>query len=274
MPDMNAPTHHTPAQPRDGFTLIELLVVISIIALLIAILLPALTAARTLAQQTASLSNVRQITIAQNTYATDNQGYYPLLYRSSGESWVKVLYEQAYVNDLRVFWSPARDISQYDFTNPTFRAWGLPGYGANMYVIRNADDLGDPLNGLFSDVAKRQIRLDDPQAPPAGQLVILAEGFRPAWYPGTGDGRDDMQPQADATASPSNPVSSTDSALFSYNGNVTRSYLDGHAAAGDGLDLGWVAESPRTGGWIYNDISNQVWFREPWYQFWEANVVN
>lgn len=62
---------------RSGFTLIELLVVISIIALLIALLMPALRSAREAANQVACLSNLRQITIAINAYATDNDGRYP-----------------------------------------------------------------------------------------------------------------------------------------------------------------------------------------------------
>jgi prepilin-type N-terminal cleavage/methylation domain-containing protein/prepilin-type processing-associated H-X9-DG protein len=60
-----------PRPQRDrGFTLIELLVVISIIALLIAMLMPALQAAREAARLSICLSNLRQIGIAQQGYAT------------------------------------------------------------------------------------------------------------------------------------------------------------------------------------------------------------
>ncbi|MEO1008406.1 MAG: prepilin-type N-terminal cleavage/methylation domain-containing protein [Planctomycetota bacterium] len=57
---------------RPGFTLIELLVVIAIIALLIGILLPALGRARQMGWQSVSLSNTRQINIAQTQYVVDH----------------------------------------------------------------------------------------------------------------------------------------------------------------------------------------------------------
>lgn len=58
-----------------GFTLIELLVVISIISALAAILLPALKAARERSRAIACASNLRQVGIAQLTYAYDNKGW-------------------------------------------------------------------------------------------------------------------------------------------------------------------------------------------------------
>ena len=67
----------SPYPPRLAFTLIELLVVIAIIALLVALLLPALASAREQGWKTACLSNLRQIGIAINTYAGDNNGRIP-----------------------------------------------------------------------------------------------------------------------------------------------------------------------------------------------------
>ena len=63
---------------RGGFTLIELLVVIAIIAILAAVLLPVLNSAQKRAQQTESLSNLKQWASAQNMYVDDNNQYLPL----------------------------------------------------------------------------------------------------------------------------------------------------------------------------------------------------
>ncbi|MCC7146133.1 MAG: prepilin-type N-terminal cleavage/methylation domain-containing protein [Phycisphaeraceae bacterium] len=62
---------------RLGFTLIELLVVISIIALLIGILLPSLGQARLSASKTKDQANVKGITMASHSYASDNGGKLP-----------------------------------------------------------------------------------------------------------------------------------------------------------------------------------------------------
>jgi len=63
----------TSHEPR-GFTLVELLVTISIIALLISLLLPAITQARDAAKTVACLTQLRQIGIADFSYAADNEG--------------------------------------------------------------------------------------------------------------------------------------------------------------------------------------------------------
>lgn len=59
-----------------GFTLTELLVVVAIIALLLALVLVGFRKAKLMAKSMSCLSNQRQISLAQASYATDNGGAY------------------------------------------------------------------------------------------------------------------------------------------------------------------------------------------------------
>ena len=65
----------TKSKTFGAFTLIELLVVISIISLLMAILIPALGASKNQAKMIVCKSNLRQLALSNQNYATDHHGY-------------------------------------------------------------------------------------------------------------------------------------------------------------------------------------------------------
>ena len=79
---------------RHAFTLIELLVTISIIAMLAAMLIPAITMVRNSAKTTICLSNLRQIGLAFQGYAADNEDEVAPLkadYSTGGTSWMSLI---------------------------------------------------------------------------------------------------------------------------------------------------------------------------------------
>lgn len=59
---------------RAGFTLLELLIVVAIIAILLSILLPSVHGARRQARAAVCASNLRQLAIANSSYATESAG--------------------------------------------------------------------------------------------------------------------------------------------------------------------------------------------------------
>ena len=110
-----------PAATRK-FTLIELLVVIAIIAILIAMLMPTLRTARDAAIATACRSNMRNLLVGLDLYATDSDGLYPpyrggttvysptdlyyFYYESDGYTQLGHLYETGIMEEAGVYFCP------------------------------------------------------------------------------------------------------------------------------------------------------------------------
>lgn len=117
-----------------AFTLIELLVVIAIIAILAALLLPVLSAAKKRAKSIQCVNDVRQIGIAFNLYAQDNNDHLMQRYYGVNTNGVSIGYDELLVpyitrsntltNDARIFVCPSQLQSDYPHQ---------PGYGMNWY---------------------------------------------------------------------------------------------------------------------------------------------
>ncbi|MCK4623837.1 MAG: type II secretion system protein, partial [Phycisphaerae bacterium] len=62
---------------QKAFTLVELLVVVAIIALLVSILLPSLGLAKEAARRVTCSTNLRNLGLAANLYASENDDWLP-----------------------------------------------------------------------------------------------------------------------------------------------------------------------------------------------------
>lgn len=231
------PIHH------EGFTIIELMVVISIIALLIALLLPALQGARVASQRLQSLSNARQLGMAMRMYTDDNKASFPysVLDKSAAdglETWAHCLRTRGgvtgYISDYRIFWSPARNQAfakdQFD-NNPNFARPGFAAYARGLM----------PLETVAESRGIQPMVMDVPGNPPASEQMMFVEAMDISYFlPQQYDGRSTIDPQATGDAG----------VCFTYNGTVTRVYVDGHGKATDSREIGWEAQDARNGQWM------------------------
>ena len=129
---------HNGARRRGAFTLVELLVVIGIIALVAAILFPVFAQAKEKGRQTVCLSNMRQLGMAFNQYATDNEEMFPVACPVPdwwGEGWAYSL--QLYTKTYDIYVCPS------DGKDAVFLpGWSAPvasmSYSPNAY-LKDAD---------------------------------------------------------------------------------------------------------------------------------------
>ena len=172
-------------QGRLGFTLVELLVVIAIILLLVTLLLPSLTLAREAARRAVCAANLHHLGLAEQIYATDNNGWTPVLhgYRGGPTSenpvsgylawWANGhppeklglgLLAYDYISDGHLAYCPSQtDWSHYGYEHPVIgwihfgRLDHYPGYTEYMDVVtglftRPSQRLGEKPKAICGDM--------------------------------------------------------------------------------------------------------------------------
>ena len=131
----------------NAFTLIELLVVIAIIAILAAMLMPVLSRAKESGRRIACLNNMRQLSLASQMYADDDQGAYPP--RREINSWPNRFYNY-YGKNVKVLLCPT-DVAS-SFTKPASNGTSLsnnvPDSSPRSYLMNGWDDYFSELLGI------------------------------------------------------------------------------------------------------------------------------
>lgn len=131
---------------RKGFTLIELLVVIAIIAILAAILFPVFSKAREKARQATCTSNQKNIALAVNIYAQENEESLP----PTAASWAGDI---GLSGKVLVCKNESGAIS-YGFNNSLIGSSLGAVQNANTDVILTADSQANAM-ATFADIKKR-----------------------------------------------------------------------------------------------------------------------
>lgn len=184
---------------QDGFTLIELLVVIGIISLLSALLFPVFAQAREKARQAVCASNLKQIWVAVDLYAEDNNGIFPEggdpsdLYAGSspGTPWASVIRALPllpipllpYVRDNKVWDCPDdfgyTEVGSNETVPLTASPSGFAKYGMSYAYNTELCLRQETLSGVV------QYSLVPPYAPVSPSEILLMQDTNGSWHGGT-----------------------------------------------------------------------------------------
>lgn len=185
------------SRARQAFTLVELLVVIGIIAVLIGILLPALSRAKESAGTVKCASNLRQIAMAINLYASRNGGKLPPAVVNPGDQ----IYPKGF------FWANELVMDKY-LTAPPAKNDGTPSIEDSVFRCPAGSEQLLGTSG-FSSLTPRdainQMYLSKPWPEPENSIAV--------WY-----ALNASTHEGDPNTSSAMPGKTTDAAFAWYNG--------------------------------------------------------
>ena len=216
------------------------------------------------------------------------------------------MHEQGYINDIEVYWSPARKTYGGEFPHSSRAAFGGNAGGGHTFesvgygLTRGA--YGSTEHEHIRSDGAAPLRLDEAGAPPASNMLVLVESYstegEKSGAQGGLNGYFTIDGEEFNDTSRSRP--------FNYNGNVVRAYVDGHAIArgprrygavsgwADKVDsspiteaphpeeLGWSispfslppgepSAGPYGGGWTFLQHEDYR-YHEPWFSDWRSDM--
>ncbi|MDD2708867.1 MAG: type II secretion system protein [Verrucomicrobiae bacterium] len=155
---------------RKAFTLVELLAVVVIFSILAALLAPALSSAREKGKQAVCMGNLRQIGLALNQYAADNDGVVVLISMRPGigtAGWGNFLYgistKGKYLKEWRIAHCPSGPLAKTEL-NPS---WASYTYGCRERTTTDEnsfvpDETYHPAGAIFVNLANVRNPADYP----------------------------------------------------------------------------------------------------------------